>query len=77
MSTLIRYVLTDTAPAPAAFAEQIHRFTHAQAFADPWRLEHTHGAVHVLTTAAIADEAAAFFLDKIGIPYEVRGETTA
>jgi hypothetical protein len=77
MSTLIRYTLTTVAPMPAALAEQIHRFTHSQAWADPWRSDHTHGAVHVLTSAAIADEAAAFFLDKIGVPYEVRGEATA
>jgi hypothetical protein len=74
MSSRITYLLTPVAPMPGAFAEQILRFTHSKAWADPWRSDHTHGTVHVLTTEPLADEAAAFFLDKIGVPYEVRGE---
>jgi hypothetical protein len=74
MSSFIRYRLTTVAPMPDPFAEQVLRFTHSKAWADTRQPEHTHGVVHVLTTAPLADEAAAFFLDALGVPYEVHEE---
>lgn len=70
----IRYVLTDIAPLPDALAELLHRKTSSPAKAEPWKPEHTHGVVHVSTSDAEADRAAGFFLDRLGVPYEVRGE---
>jgi hypothetical protein len=71
MST-VRYVLTDLAPLPDAFAELMRRKTSSQTKFDTWTPGDTHGTVHVSTSAAEADRAAGYFLDKLGVPYSVR-----